>query len=283
MNIGGNELEVAELRLLELKAAKDRSVQQQQEQQQRQRRPSQNTASPRPCPGTPPSESGANESVASIPMTARPIGSVRNGSVATRSSHSSQSQEAPEIGPLYGLDAELKQRADAKYDVNKEREAAYWIEDLTDVSVSDDLPRALRSGVVLCELINCIKPGTILKVNEPSGPFKERENISNFVTACRELGVQEWSLFNPDDLYERKNLASVINCIHALGSAVQTTVPEFCGPHLSVADKSHAQRDHKRVLKTVTQTGGLHGPMERSHIDVTSTAIVRGNGAAFGA
>merc|ERR1712217_783208 len=118
--------------------------------------------------------------------------------------------------------------------------------------------------------------GTIAKINESGRPFKERENISNFLKACRDLGVQEYAVFSTDDLYEEKNMWSVIRCIHALGGCLRRSVPEFTGPHLGVADTSRAKRDHKRDLSQATQTGGLHAAMERSHVDITSTAIVRG-------
>jgi len=108
-------------------------------------------------------------------------------------------------------------------------------------------------------------------------PFRERENISNFLKACRNLGVQEYALFSTDDLYDENNPLSVVRCLHALGGAIQRTVPEFPGPHLGVADTSKAKRDQKREPKPVTQTGGLQGALERLHVDCTSHhLIVRG-------
>jgi len=178
--------------------------------------------------------------------------------------------------PSYGLDAELKAKAAAKYDPNVEHEAAQWVEAITNVRVVDDVWGSLRSGQVLCQLVNQIKPGTIAKINFAGAPFKERENISNFLRACRALGVQEYALFSTDDLYDGHNMMSVARCIHALGGALRRSVPEFQGPHLGVADTSKAKRDQKRDLRPASQTGGFHGAMERSHIDLTSGQIVRG-------
>ncbi|CAK9114020.1 unnamed protein product [Durusdinium trenchii] len=106
-------------------------------------------------------------------------------------------------------------------------------------------------------------------------PFKERENICNFLRACRTFGVQEYALFSTDDLYDEKNLMSVVNCLHALGGAVQRSVPGFVGPHLGVPDTSNTKRDFKRDLGPVSQTGGLRGPLERSHLDMVSNSNVR--------
>jgi len=180
--------------------------------------------------------------------------------------------------PCYGLDAELRAKAAAKYDTEAEEGAAQWIEAVTGEPVLNQFFPALRSGEVLCQLLNCIRPATVLRINQPGSPFKERENISKFLKACRMLGVQEYALFSTDDLYEEKNLQSVVNCIYALGGAVQRSCPNFQGPHFGVQDTSNAKRDMKRELGPATQTGGLYGPMERSHLDVVSNQIVRGGG-----
>lgn len=45
------------------------------------------------------------------------------------------------------------------------------------------------------QLVNTIKPGSVRKVNESRMPFKQMENISNFLKSCRTLGVAEHSLF----------------------------------------------------------------------------------------
>jgi hypothetical protein len=180
--------------------------------------------------------------------------------------------------PTYGLDAELQAKAAAKYDANMEEEAAQWIQAITGTTVVGDFFGALCTGEVLCHLVNTIRPGTVPKVNEAGKPFKERENISNFLMACRALGVQEYAVFSTDDLYEKKDLNSVVRCVHALGGALRRSVPEFTGPHFGVADTSKTKRDQKREFGQVTQTGGLCMAMERPHIDMTSNQIVRGGG-----
>lgn len=180
--------------------------------------------------------------------------------------------------PCYGLDAELKAKAAAKYSRTAEEAAAHWVEAVTGHHVQGNFGTILRSGAILCDLINCIQPGTIAKVNTPGMPFKERENICNFLRACRTFGVQEYALFSTDDLYDEKNLMSVVNCLHALGGAVQRSVPGFVGPHLGVPDTSNTKRDFKRDLGPVSQTGGLRGPLERSHLDMVSNSNVRVGG-----
>jgi len=210
------------------------------------------------------------------PHVMRSSSGPRAASVGHR--YSPSPRPKPEDLPCYGLDAELKAKAAAKYSHAAEEAAANWVQAVTGHNFQVDFGTTLRSGAILCDLINCIRPRSIGKVNAPGMPFKERENICNFLRACRSFGVQEYALFSTDDLYEEKNLMSVVNCLHALGGAIQRSVPEFPGPHLGVPDTSNTKRDFKRDLGPVSQTGGLRGPLERSHLDVVSNANVRVGG-----
>jgi len=112
--------------------------------------------------------------------------------------------------------------------------AAEWLEDVTDIVMTGSLFETLRSGEILCHLINCLKPGVIAKIERAGISYNERVNINHFIKACREMGVREYAIFCTDDLYENRNMALVVRCLHALGSAIQRTVPEFQGPHLGI-------------------------------------------------
>eukprot|EP00928_Gymnodinium_smaydae_P012837 TRINITY_DN1468_c0_g1_i1.p1 TRINITY_DN1468_c0_g1~~TRINITY_DN1468_c0_g1_i1.p1 ORF type:complete len:424 (+),score=105.35 TRINITY_DN1468_c0_g1_i1:103-1374(+) len=163
--------------------------------------------------------------------------------------------------PLYGMDKELHEKRNAKYDVNAENEAAEWIEAITKHKVKGKFAEALKSGVVLCELANCIKPDSVKKINnsvdgKPIMPFKERENLSNFIKACNALGVRGYDMFNVGDLYEEKNLGVVVLCLHRLGSAVQTTVPEFAGAKLGIPDHSAVKVEPAKGPTMLTDQNG---------------------------
>lgn len=43
--------------------------------------------------------------------------------------------------------------------------------------------------------------------------FVQMENVSNFLKACRAVGVAEHSLFETVDLYEGKDLGLVVRCL----------------------------------------------------------------------
>ena len=139
-------------------------------------------------------------------------------------------------GGGYGLDAELARKAAEKYDVNAEREAQQWIEAVTGIRFASTFAASLKNGQLLCQLLNHIKPGTIARIETSNMPFKQMENISNFLRACRTLGVREYELFETVDLYEEKDIGLVVRAIHALGRAVQNSVPSFRGPHLGVKE-----------------------------------------------
>ncbi|XP_030630108.1 calponin-3b isoform X2 [Chanos chanos] len=68
-------------------------------------------------------------------------------------------------GPAYGLSAEVKSKIAQKYDPQKEDELRYWIEEVTGMPIGDNFQAGLKDGVILCELINKLQPGSIKKIN----------------------------------------------------------------------------------------------------------------------
>jgi hypothetical protein len=145
-------------------------------------------------------------------------------------------------GGGYGMDAELAAKAAGKYDPAMETRAREWIEGVTGEKFnSTPFGDMLKDGTILCQLLNKIRPGTVPHANVSSMPFKQMENISNFLKGCRTLGVGAHDCFETVDLYEQKDLGVVIQCVFALGGAVQKTCPEFQGPHFGNAGIGLAQ------------------------------------------
>ena len=52
-------------------------------------------------------------------------------------------------------------------------------------------------------------------------PFKQMEQISLFLRGIRTLGVQEFEVFDTNDLYRGKDMRKVVQCIHSIGTAVK--------------------------------------------------------------
>lgn len=114
-------------------------------------------------------------------------------------------------------------------------EAQKWIEQVTGRSFGDkDFRTGLENGILLCELLNAIKPGLVKKINRLPTPIAGLDNITLFLRGCKELGLKESQLFDPSDLqdtstrvtaksldYSRK-LRNVLVTIYWLGKAANS-------------------------------------------------------------
>ncbi|OCT96798.1 LIM and calponin homology domains-containing protein 1-like isoform X2 [Xenopus laevis] len=86
------------------------------------------------------------------------------------------------------------------------REAQKWIEQVTGKSFGDrDFRTGLENGILLCELLNAIKPGLVKKINRLPTPIAGLDNITLFLRGCKELGLKESQLFDPGDLQDTAN------------------------------------------------------------------------------
>ena len=81
-----------------------------------------------------------------------------------------------------------------------------------------------RVGCRLAEQI--MGPGTA-KHNKMKVPFKQMENINNFLSACEKYGLAKTDLFQTVDLYEKQNMWQVVLCLFALGRKVSLTCDIF--------------------------------------------------------
>jgi len=146
-------------------------------------------------------------------------------------------------GPQYGLSAQVAGKIAGKRDPQAEQEVLEWIEAVS----GERLPNApyeevLRDGQVLCRLMNKLIPGSITKINSGGGQFKLMENINKFQEGCKAYGVPEIDVFQTVDLWERRNIPQVTQCIFALGRTAQIH-PEFKGPVLGpkMSDENRRQ------------------------------------------
>ncbi|XP_074658523.1 uncharacterized protein LOC141911413 isoform X2 [Tubulanus polymorphus] len=76
------------------------------------------------------------------------------------------------------------------------------------VSLPEDLPSALKDGVVLCHLANHIRPRSVSSIHVPSPAVpnlsmaKCRRNVENFLEACRKIGVDKECVCACDDIMD---------------------------------------------------------------------------------
>ncbi|KAL8176988.1 UNVERIFIED_CONTAM: hypothetical protein K2H54_040612 [Gekko kuhli] len=74
------------------------------------------------------------------------------------------------------------------------------------ITLAEDLSEALANGVILCQLINHLRPRSVPFIHVPSpavpklNAIKSRKNVESFLQACRHLGVPEVSLCSASDV-----------------------------------------------------------------------------------
>ncbi|NWU55508.1 LMO7 protein, partial [Dromas ardeola] len=108
-----------------------------------------------------------------------------------------------------------------------------------------DFRAALENGVLLCDLINKIKPGIVKKINRLSTPIAGLDNINVFLKACENIGLKEAQLFHPGDLQDLSNrvtvkpeetnrrVKNVLITLYWLGRKAQSN-PHYNGPYLNL-------------------------------------------------
>ncbi|NWS55133.1 LMO7 protein, partial [Chunga burmeisteri] len=110
---------------------------------------------------------------------------------------------------------------------------------------TNDFRAALENGVLLCDLINKIKPGIVRKINRLSTPIAGLDNINVFLKACENIGLKEAQLFHPGDLQDLSNrvtvkpeetnrrVKNVLITLYWLGRKAQSN-PHYNGPYLNL-------------------------------------------------
>ncbi|CEP17185.1 hypothetical protein [Parasitella parasitica] len=121
--------------------------------------------------------------------------------------------------------ARSKSGADLLFDRMKQEQfrqeeqlAIEYLNSKLDLSLSLDNPlyEELKDGVLLCNLVNTLKPGTIKHVGQRDLSFIKMDNITRFLQGARQLGLKSAQLFETIDLFEAKDMTAVIHTILAL-------------------------------------------------------------------
>lgn len=133
------------------------------------------------------------------------------------------------IGPdgnrLYGFDAELYLKMESKRDPKWEHSILEWVQEVVGQPLADldDIWLSLKSGVILCKLVNTIKPGSIKKYSKKRlVALVERDNIDLFLQAVWKFGIPSSNMFSASDLYRKKGLTQVYHCLFVFGQMAPT-------------------------------------------------------------
>ncbi|XP_020238915.1 kinesin-like protein KIN-14I isoform X3 [Cajanus cajan] len=134
---------------------------------------------------------------------------------------------------LKDLDLESRKAEEAAF---RRYDAAGWLRKMVGVVAAKDLPAepseeefrlGLRSGIILCNVLNKVEPGAVPKVVEspidsaqipdgaPLSAFQYFENVRNFLVAVQEIGIPT---FEASDLEQGGKSARIVNSVLALKS-----------------------------------------------------------------
>ncbi|XP_053057719.1 rho guanine nucleotide exchange factor 6 isoform X3 [Acinonyx jubatus] len=111
------------------------------------------------------------------------------------------------------------------------------------------LKSSLKNGVVLCKLINRLRPGSLEKFClEPQTEADCLNNISDFLNGCATLQVE---VFDPDDLYAGVNFSKVLSTLLAVNKATEDQLSERpCGRSSSLSANSSQTSPQGAVVST---------------------------------
>uniref|UniRef100_UPI00398E9876 leucine-rich repeat and calponin homology domain-containing protein 1 isoform X1 n=1 Tax=Pristiophorus japonicus TaxID=55135 RepID=UPI00398E9876 len=134
------------------------------------------------------------------------------------------------VDPQFTIRRKMEQMREEKEHIEQLREN---IETRLKVNLPEEIGAALMDGVVLCHLVNHIRPRSVLSIHVPSPAVpklsmaKCRRNVENFLEACRKMGVAEEKLCLPHHILEGKGLMKVSMTVQALLDWAITKSPLF--------------------------------------------------------
>nr|XP_023865118.1 calponin-3-like [Salvelinus alpinus] len=151
-------------------------------------------------------------------------------------------------GPVYGLTAELRSKIAGKYDLQKEEELRFWIEEVTGMPIGENFQKGLKDGVILCELINKLQPGSIKKINHSKLNWHKLENLGNFIRAILKFGLCPNDIFEANDLFENGNMTQVQSTLLSLAGVAKTKGSNSnCDLGVKYADKRTRHFDEEKM------------------------------------
>ena len=227
-------------------------------------------------------EEPAEEAVQRTPATPKSVGSVRVAVVATDVDEPRvrEATDTPEAGSDESDDEETVQQPAPQPDrltkgfssppsdrttIDRTAEAAAlaWIgQKLRRPSLADAALESLRDGVVLCELVNTLRPGSVENISSSKMAFHQRVNIQAFISALPSFGVPEAAGFETADLYEEKNSRAVVRCIESVKQAVAAGSGPVMPTKRSAPESQPATRNPAANDSDDSDDGGDGGEQE---------------------
>ncbi|XP_042198711.1 calponin-1 [Callorhinchus milii] len=159
-------------------------------------------------------------------------------------------------GPRFGLTAEITSKIAQKYDIQKEEELRVWIESMTGMALGDNFQKSLQNGIILCELINKLQPGSVRKINQSKLNWHQLENLTNFIKAIQHYGIKPYDIFEANDLFDNANMTQVQTTLLAVASMAKTKgVDTGVSIGVKYADKQQRSFDEETLRAGSTIIG----------------------------
>jgi hypothetical protein len=141
-------------------------------------------------------------------------------------------------------------------DIKAQEKAIAFIESVIgeNLVITDSLQRTLRSGVILCRMIQKIKPELMPRISARPLPFLQMENIHNFLNAVKELGVKPTNLFQTAELYEGTDMNKVIHTLLSLEKVLNGEDDESIdieGSNNSINSKNGSKNSKSKHVSTI--------------------------------
>ncbi|XP_065834050.1 muscle-specific protein 20-like [Oscarella lobularis] len=144
-----------------------------------------------------------------------------------------------------GIGADIQKKMEAKYDQAVEegtpQRVVAWINAVVGSDhapcpghSAEEIAAHLKSGVVLCKLMNRLVGNSSLKAKDSTQRFVCMGQIESFVKKAESFfGMKPTETFQANDLYEgiKANMINIVNCLHEVGlrANAKGIVPKYEG------------------------------------------------------
>ncbi|XP_069746376.1 leucine-rich repeat and calponin homology domain-containing protein 1 isoform X2 [Narcine bancroftii] len=134
------------------------------------------------------------------------------------------------MDPQFTIRRKMEQMREEREHIEQLREN---IETRLKMNLPEEIGAALMDGVVLCHLVNHIRPRSVITIHVPSPAVpklsmaKCRRNVENFLEACRKMGVPEADLCSPYDILQSEVCTIHKTVAALLAHEVQEPTPAF--------------------------------------------------------